>query len=75
MNRPARIILADIKQNDTPALRAELAHVRTLTMNEWDYGCKPEEMGTTGLVNYVRGHHWPFVPESTVSPKSQPTKS
>lgn len=65
MNRPQRLILADIKQNDSPALREELAHVRSLTLNEMDYGCKPEEMGTTGLVDYVRGHHWPFVPEST----------
>ena len=54
-----------MEQNNTSALRAELAHVRTLTLNEQDYGCKPEEMGTSGLVNYVRGHHWPFVPEST----------
>jgi len=48
-----------------PVLQAELAHVRSLTLNEMDYGCTPEEMGTTGLVAYVRGHHWPCVVEST----------
>ena len=42
-----------------------LANDGTKTLNELDYGCRPEDMGTTGLVTYVRGHHWPYVPEST----------
>ena len=35
------------------------------TLNEIQYGCAPKDMGTTGLVEYVRGPHWPYVPEST----------
>lgn len=35
------------------------------TINEIDYGCSPQAMGTTGLIKYVRGHFWPLVIEST----------
>ena len=35
------------------------------TLNELDYGMSPKDMGTTGLITYVRGHFWPYVPEST----------
>lgn len=37
----------------------------TKTLNEIKYGMSPKEMGTTGLVNYVRGEFWPLVVEST----------
>lgn len=32
------------------------------TLNEHIYGCKPEEMGTTGLVTYVLGSNQPVDP-------------
>lgn len=67
MNRTVKQIKQDIAALDTKRaqLDAELARVRTLTLNEQDYGCTPEEMGTSGLINFVRGPHWPYVPEST----------
>ena len=74
MNRTVRQIKADIAECERQTgelvawneqLQAELAHARTHTLNEQDYGCCPEDMGITGLVAYVRGPHWPYVPEST----------
>lgn len=67
MNRPIHDIIADLRENNAKlkALTTELDYVRGLTLNEQQLGAKPEEMGTTGLINYVRGPHWPYVPEST----------
>lgn len=42
-----------------------MENVNMKTLNEITYGMAPHEMGTTGLVKYVRGHHWPYIPEST----------